>query len=113
MFSTYFEGGQSFAIAEAMAHGLPIISSNASRIPEVIDDQIHGLIFQVGDPEGLLNALRWALQQPESRAKLEQIAQSRTQDFSEEAMMQQYLEIWQSFTISGSPTFHDKQVGAG
>lgn len=112
VFPTYFEGGQSFALAEAMAHGLPIISSNASGIPEVIEHQVHGLIFEVGDREGLLNALRWALQHSESMTKLGQMAQSRAQEFSEEVMMQQYLEIWQSFTVCGSPTLYDEQVVA-
>lgn len=104
VFPTHFEGGQSFAIAEAMAYGLPIISSNASGIPEVIEHQVHGLIFPVGDREELLKTLRWALQHPDLMSNLGRMAQSRAQEFSEEAMMQQYLAIWRSFTSSSTST---------
>ena len=93
LFPTHYEGGQSFAIAEAMAHGLPIVSSDASGIPEVIEDKVHGLLFRTGDSCDLLETLRWALRHPDKMQEMAQNAQLRVQDFSEEKMLNQTLEL--------------------
>ncbi len=96
VFPTYFEGGQSFAVAEAMMAQLPIVTSDASGIPEVLSHQVHGVIFKVGDRGGLLTALRWALSHPEQMQAMADNAQTRAQDFTEEIMIQNYVDLWQS-----------------
>lgn len=95
VFPTYYEGGQSHAIAEAMAYALPIITSDASGIPEVIEDKVHGLLFRSGDSCDLLEKLRWALRNPDKMKQMAQNAQKRAQEFSEERMIQETLEVWQ------------------
>ncbi len=94
VFPTHYEGGQSFALAEAMAYGVPIVTSDASGIPEVIEHQIHGLIFPTGDRTKLKEAICWALTHPEQMQTMARHARDRAQDFSEEKMIQQYLEVW-------------------
>jgi glycosyltransferase involved in cell wall biosynthesis len=94
VFPTHFEGGQSFAIAEAMAYGLPIVTSNASGIPEVIRDRTDGLLFRSGDSCDLLETLRWALRHPEKMREMAESAKQRAQDFTEEKMISKYLEVW-------------------
>ncbi len=103
VFPTHFEGGQSFAIAEAMAAQLPIVTSDASGIPEVLTHQTHGLIFPVGDIEGLLAAVRWALEHPKQMEKMARNAQVRAQDFTEEIMIQNYEDLWQKL-LQASPS---------
>ncbi|ESA38660.1 group 1 glycosyl transferase [Leptolyngbya sp. Heron Island J] len=95
VFPTHFEGGQSFAIAEAMASGLPIITSDASGIPEVILHQLHGLVFRTGDSCDLLESMRWALKHPDDMRTMAHQAYERAQDFTEEKMIQNYIEVWQ------------------
>ena len=95
VFPTHFEGGQSFAIAEAMASGLPIITSDASGIPEVIFHQLHGLVFRTGDSCDLLESIRWALQHPDEMSTMAYQAGERAQDFTEEKMIHNYIEVWQ------------------
>ena len=46
------------AVCEAMASGLPVISTRHSGIPEVIDDGIDGLLANEGDAEGLYARMR-------------------------------------------------------
>lgn len=94
VFPTHFEGGQSFAIAEAMAAGLPIVTSDASGIPEVIQHQTHGVIFPRGDQQALKASLQWALRHPEAMQKMARAAQERAQDFTEAAMVQNYGALW-------------------
>ncbi len=60
IFPTYFEGSPS-VIVESMAHLLPIVSSDASGIPEVIENKKHGLLFKTGDKAELLDSVFWAL----------------------------------------------------
>jgi glycosyltransferase involved in cell wall biosynthesis len=48
IFPTRFEG-HPFSLLEAMAHGLPVITSDASGITEIVDHQTHGLVFRSGD----------------------------------------------------------------
>ncbi|WP_244329404.1 glycosyltransferase family 4 protein [Tolypothrix sp. PCC 7910] len=48
VFPTHFEG-LPFAPIEAMAHDPPIVASDASSIPELIEDKVHGLLFSVGN----------------------------------------------------------------
>ena len=102
IFPTHFEGGQSFAIAEAMAAGLPIITSDASGIPEVIHHRVHGVVFRTGDSCDLLESVRWALNHPGEMKHMADNAYERAQDFTEEKMLQNYLELWQGICRSAS-----------
>ena len=95
VFPTHYEGGQSWAIAEAMAYGLPIVTSDASGIPEVIENKVHGLLFKTGDSCELLDKLRWALEHPEQMQKMAVNARIRAQEFSEERMVRETIELWE------------------
>ncbi len=92
VFPTHFEGGQSLALSEAMAHNLPIIASDASGIPEVIDNKVHGVLFSSGDKQALLEAIFGALNHPEAMQEMSHKAKLRVQEFSEEKMVKQTLE---------------------
>ena len=40
-----------------MACGLPVVASDLSGIPELVDDEVNGLLTPPGDVDGLVNAL--------------------------------------------------------
>ena len=44
-------------LAEAMAMGLPVVSTSISGIPELIDDGVHGLLVEPRDADALAQAL--------------------------------------------------------
>jgi glycosyltransferase involved in cell wall biosynthesis len=48
-------------LAEAMAMGVPVVSTRISGIPELIDDGVHGLLVNPRDPDALAQALRRVL----------------------------------------------------
>lgn len=92
VFPTYYEG-QPFALLEAMAYGLPVITTDTDGIPEVIEHQVHGLLTRKGDSCDLLEAIRWALLHPEIMQGMAQNAKLRVRDFSEEKMLTETLGL--------------------
>lgn len=90
VFPTLYEGHSS-ALMEAMAYGLPVIASDASGIPEVIEDKVHGLLFYTGDSCDLLEKLRWGLRHPEEMREIAKNAQCRAQDFPKQKMTEETL----------------------
>lgn len=99
VFPTHFEG-LPFALIEAMAYSLPIVSSDASSIPEIIENKVHGILFRSGDSCDLLEAIRWALKHPDDMHQMAQNAQQRAQEFSEERMVKETLEVLQNFSFA-------------
>lgn len=92
VFPTHFEGFP-FALLEAMACGVPVISANANGIPEIVEHRTHGLLTRKGDSCDLLEALRWALHNPQAMQKMAERAALRVRDFSQEKMVAETLEV--------------------
>ncbi len=64
-------------LAEAMAMGVPVVTTAISGIPEMIDDGVHGLLVQSGHSQGLAGALQRVLTDDALRARLVQAGRSR------------------------------------
>jgi glycosyltransferase involved in cell wall biosynthesis len=58
------------AVPEAMAAGLPVISTRVGAIPEMVRDGETGLLLPPGDMGALRNAIETLLAQPELRARM-------------------------------------------
>lgn len=67
-------------IVEAMANGLPVVSTTLSSVREAVVDGECGLLVQPGDSRGLADALERLLTARELRARLGQGARRRVQD---------------------------------
>jgi colanic acid/amylovoran biosynthesis glycosyltransferase len=80
------EEGTPTAIIEAMASGLPVVSTQHSGIPEQVEDGVSGLLVPERDAPGLANAIKELLQKPArwstmvsaGRRRAEQAFDSRT-----------------------------------
>jgi glycosyltransferase involved in cell wall biosynthesis len=57
-------------LAESMAMGVPVVSTRISGIPELIDDDVHGLLVEPRDPDALAAALRRVLEDDTLHARL-------------------------------------------
>lgn len=51
-------------IMEAMATGMPVISTSHSGIPELVEDGVSGLLVREGDSDGLMKVLLALLREP-------------------------------------------------
>ena len=75
---------ESFGIAnlEAMACGLPIVSTRTGAIPEYIEHGAQGLLVDPGDPSALAQALRRLIDAPSLRQHLGHAARARAREYS-------------------------------
>jgi glycosyltransferase involved in cell wall biosynthesis len=92
VFPTHFEGGVSFALVEAMASGAAIVSSDASGIPEVVENRVHGLLFPARNPEALAEVIRHALTHSEEMAQMARRGCDRASELTEERMCRNTLD---------------------
>ena len=66
-------------LAEAMAVGRPVVASRCGGIPEVIEDQVTGLLVPPGDVAEITSAVARLLEDPELRAALGQQGRRRAE----------------------------------
>jgi glycosyltransferase involved in cell wall biosynthesis len=64
------------ALAEAMVLGRPVVASRVGGMPEVVTDEVTGLIVPPGDPRALARALASLLSDPARREELGRQAMS-------------------------------------
>ncbi|NWF75244.1 MAG: glycosyltransferase family 4 protein [Nitrospirae bacterium] len=88
--------GMSNVILEAMATGLPVISTNVSSNPEIIEDGIDGILLEVEDKKGLQEKIIKLILNETFAQKIGQNARKKIlQQFSIEHIAEKYREIFE------------------
>ena len=57
-------------ILEAMANARPVVGSRSGAVPEIVQHQVSGLLFEPDDPEALADALEDLLRDPDKRVQM-------------------------------------------
>lgn len=97
--------GFGLAALEAMACGLPVVASRNSSLPEVIDDNVTGLLCPTDDIEAFVHACRRLAEQPELKQQLGDAGRERAvRLFSEDVVIKQYLELYRHLAGNGAQT---------
>jgi glycosyltransferase involved in cell wall biosynthesis len=81
-------------VGEAYAHGVPVIASDRGGLPEIVQDGVAGFIFDPSDSRTLESVLRKLLSDKSLLSSLRAGARSRARDFTGEAIVAQYEEVY-------------------
>lgn len=94
--SSHYEG-LPMVMIEAMSCGLPAVSFDFKCGPkDVIDNGVNGLLVPDGDIEGLAKAIRTLIKYEDTRKAMGLEAQKVADKYSEEKIMQQWLNCYKS-----------------
>ncbi|WP_397452438.1 glycosyltransferase family 4 protein [Pseudomonas sp. NA-150] len=72
---------------EACAHSVPVIASGVGGLPELIEDQVNGLLCSPDDPDSLGRAMLRLHQQPELLSRLSLQARASVSSLLDEGLM--------------------------
>jgi N-acetyl-alpha-D-glucosaminyl L-malate synthase BshA len=83
------------SILEAMCFGCPSVATEVGGIPEVIENEVTGILVPFGDTLGLARALEGLIKDPARRLALGRAAQDRARErFSADVIVPRYLALY-------------------
>ncbi|MGB0525168.1 MAG: glycosyltransferase family 4 protein [Flammeovirgaceae bacterium] len=89
--------GLSQSLLEAMAMGVPVIATNAAGNPDLVKDQVNGLLFEDEDIEGLARKITLLAENPTLRTQLIDAGKKTAlQDFAIERTISNYEAFFQA-----------------
>jgi glycosyltransferase involved in cell wall biosynthesis len=87
---------QSLATMEAMACGLPIIAANAGALPELVEEQKNGFLFQPGNSDELASDLDRLLSNAEMRQRMGAESRILINKHDRRAVLDQWEELYRN-----------------
>ena len=89
------------ALMEAMAAGLPVVSSAISGIPELVESDVTGLLVPSGDPMALAGAIERLDADPVLRERMGRAGRQRIcDDFNLETNTRQLLQLFSATPVT-------------
>ena len=89
-------------LLESMARGLPIVASNVSGVPSMVQHGVSGLLYEDNDVEGLVNALRKLAESPQlcdsMAAAAQAFCQEHTVELATARMLDKVYARWPALT---------------
>jgi glycosyltransferase involved in cell wall biosynthesis len=95
-----YREGTPRVITEAMASGLPVVSTEIAGIPEQVADGKNGFLIQPGDIEALADRLTKLVESTELREGFGMLSQERIEKFSVETMLSGLDDLYQELLAS-------------
>ena len=93
VFPSLYEGF-GLPVLEAMSCGTPVISSNCSSIPEIVEDA--GLLIDPADPQALAEQIIYLLKNPEERERLSERGLQQAALFTWRETARKTLDVYRS-----------------
>lgn len=97
--------GMPMALLEAMSWGLPVIATPVGGIPQVVSDEVNGLLVPPADVDALANALRRLMENPTLRQQLGDAARATIEaGYSLDKALTRLSGIYDRFGIQARAT---------
>ncbi len=90
--SASMQEGMSNAMLEAMASGLPIVTTRCEGVEELISD--NGIVVEEPTAAALAEAVRGLIEKPETRKTMSLAARKKAENFSWDAVAESYLQLY-------------------
>jgi glycosyltransferase involved in cell wall biosynthesis len=84
-------------VLEAMARGLPVISSRIGGLPEIVEEGIAGSLFEPGNPEDLVQQVRRLWEDPELCNRMGRAGRQKViREYTEDAYYDNLMAVYQT-----------------
>ena len=94
--------GLPMVLLEGQSCGLPLISYSCPCGPrDIITHGENGYLVEVGDVEGMAKYIIQLIENPELRSKMSRNAKLNSMKFSEEKIMEQWINLFEDLSLKG------------
>ena len=91
--------GSPLSVVEAMAAGLPVVSTRAGGVSELVENGREGVLVQPGDVQGLSGAMTFLAEHADARRSMGMAGASRARDsFDVSAMIRAYEALYETLS---------------
>lgn len=88
--------GLPITVLEGMAASLPIISTKAGGVPDVVEDKINGRLIDIGDEESLVNAMLDSVRNNDLFDEYSKNSKTLSLKYSIEHCAEEYMKLYTS-----------------
>jgi len=81
------------SLMEAMALGLPIVTTNVGGIPYLVEDGVDALCVEAGDAEAMYQKIAWLLIHPEAAVEIARNARKKAESFDWSNVRAKWIEL--------------------
>lgn len=100
-----YNEGLPMSVLEAMSWGCPVVTTRVGGVPQLITDQVDGLLIEPGDRKALARSIIELAKDPILRARVGQAGYRRIVDtYSDSAVLPQWEEIYRNIHQSDIST---------
>jgi glycosyltransferase involved in cell wall biosynthesis len=86
----------SYPCLEAMVHGLPVVASRAAAIPELVEDDVTGILFEPGNERGLAEGIVQLAMNPARRQAMGQAGREKARrEFQPLDLAQRMVQVYE------------------
>ena len=89
------------SVLEAMASGVPVVSTNVGGVPFILRDDVTGLMVPAGDPQAMADAVLRLLGNPEIASRIAAAATRDVQQYAWAHVRQRWADVYRDATAGG------------